>query len=259
VTTLITNDDGLHAAGIRALAETLAEFLPVVVVAPWQERSGASHALTMHDAIRMWPTADGRYAVEGTPVDCVYVGVHQILDEPPSMVVSGINRGANLGDDVFYSGTVGGAREGALMGIPSLAVSLHMDGTRGPGSPNYQSACHFAARVVRWMQSRTLGPDTLLNLNVPDRPLADIEGLKICPLGRRHYEPLIDARKDPRGRPYYWVGGEPVEDQMAEGSDGWWIARGWATLSPLTLDHTSHPMLEELSGPDGESLVQADS
>jgi len=237
----------------------MADLCPLVVVAPWQERSGASHALTMNQPIRMWPAGEGRYAVMGTPVDCVYVAVHQLLEERPALVVSGINRGANLGDDVFYSGTVGAAREGALMGIPSLAVSLHMDGVRGPGSPNLQAAAHFARRVVEWMGAAQMPEEIFLNLNVPDRPLDDIVGLKICPLGRRHYRPLIDAREDPRGRPYYWVGGDPVEGEMAEDSDGWWIARGWATLTPLTLDHTAHATLATLAGVAGEELVQADS
>jgi 5'-nucleotidase len=256
VTILITNDDGLHARGIQALTEGIELLGAVVVVAPWQERSGASHALTMHHALRAWQASDGRYAVEGTPVDCVYLGVHEVLPERPEMVVSGINRGANLGDDVFYSGTVGAAREGALMGIPSLAVSLHLDGRRGPDSPHFDSAVHFATRVVRWMQSGALSPETFLNLNVPDRPLSKIHGLKICPLGRRHYEPRIEARKDPRGRPYYWVGGEPVEDTMAKGSDGTWIAQGWATLTPITLDQTAHSELQKL---EGEFVVQVDS
>jgi len=246
MTMLITNDDGLVADGIEALTHALSGLGPVVVVAPWQERSGASHALTMHEAIRIRKMGQDRYAVEGTPVDCVYVGVHEILDDRPSMVVSGINRGANLGDDVYYSGTVGAAREGALMGIPSLAVSLHLDGTRGPGSPNFQTACHFAQRAVEVLASGSVPPDTFLNLNVPDRPLDMVEGLKVCPLGRRHYTPLIDARRDPRGRKYYWVGGEPVEDEMAEGSDGWWIAQGWATLTPITLDVTAHDALQQL-------------
>ena len=247
MTVLITNDDGLHADGICALADAMAEEASVVVVAPWQERSGASHSLTMHSPLRVWESSPGRYAVEGTPVDCVYVGVHHLLDERPRMVVSGINRGANLGDDVFYSGTVGAAREAALMGIPCLAVSLHMNGKGGEGSPHFQSAVHYARQVVAWMQSNPTTPAKFLNLNVPDRPLSDIAGLKVCPLGRRHYEPLIEAKRDPRGRPYYWVGGEPVEASMDEGSDGWWIAQGWATLSPLSLDQTAHNQLKDLT------------
>jgi 5'-nucleotidase len=245
---LITNDDGLHAPGIEALIVGLSGLDQAIVIAPSQERSGASHSLTMNTPLRMREVQDGCYAVDGTPVDCVYIGVHRVFDEPPGLVVSGINLGANLGDDVFYSGTVGAAREGALHGIPSLAVSLHLDGTRGEGSPNFASAVHFARQVVTWMKANPVPEETFLNLNIPDRPLDQISGLKLCPLGRRHYEPKIESCVDPRGRDYFWVGGHPVEDGMTEGTDGWWIAQGWATLTPIGLDQTAHGALSIIAG-----------
>ena len=248
MTILITNDDGLHAAGIRALEAGVAQMGDAVVGAPSEERSGASHALTMHSVLRLRQESTDRYAVDGTPVDCVYVGGHQVLKRKPDIVLSGINRGANLGDDVFYSGTVGAAREAALMGIPSLAASLHLDGERAAESPHFESAVFFVRQVTQRMLSMGIPTGTFLNLNVPDQPLSSIQGLKLCPLGRRHYRPLIDARTDPRGRPYYWIGGEPGEDAMAEGTDGWWISRGWATLSPVSLNQTAQDALDVLQG-----------
>ena len=142
------------------------------------------------------------------------------------------------------------------MGLPSLAISLHLDGVRGPDSPHFDSAVFFARQVAQQIVDKGIPKDTFLNLNVPDRPLSTIKGLKLCPLGRRHYKPLIDAREDPRGGPYYWIGGEPVEDAMGQGTDGWWISRGWATLSPVSLDQTAHGALESLQGND---FVPADS
>jgi 5'-nucleotidase len=210
-------------------------------VAPLQEQSGMSHALTMNRPLRVIDFGDDRWAVDGTPVDCVYVAIHKLLPEVPSLVVSGINLGANLGDDVFYSGTVGAAREAALSGIPSLAVSLDM--TDASERPYFETASAFAMAVITAMESADLPSGVFLNLNVPNRPLENVHGLAVCPLGKRHYEPIVEERRDPRGKPYYWIGGDPVGELMGEGTDGSWIAKGYATLTPLGLDNTAQEHL----------------
>jgi 5'-nucleotidase len=164
----------------------------------------------------------------------------------PELTLSGINKGANLGDDVFYSGTVGAAREAALNGIPALAVSLHTAGS--DTTFHYEAAAEFALMVAKQMIEHPLPHGVLLNLNVPNLPLNQINGLEICRLGRRHYEPMVEARIDPRNKAYYWIGGSPLGELMGEGTDGYWIAQGFATLTPLGLDNTHTGFLSNLEG-----------
>ena len=245
---LLTNDDGLDAPGIAAMALALSEFHDVTVIAPSRERSGASHALTMLEPIRVHDRGPKRWAVDGTPVDCVYLGLHQLCGEHPDVVVSGINKGANLGDDVLYSGTVGAAREAALNNIPALAVSLDTQSWADVGPQfHFESAAAFAIKTIASMTSDPLPVGTVLNLNVPNRPLQDIPGLEVCGLGGRHYEPVVEERIDPRNHPYYWIGGEPVGERMREGSDGWWLHRGHAALTPLGLNSTAEEHLSQLN------------
>jgi 5'-nucleotidase len=246
---LLTNDDGLEAPGIAAMAASLVEFHEVMVIAPSRERSGASHALTMLEPIRVHARGEDRWAVDGTPVDCVYLGLHKLCSWRPDLVVSGINKGANVGDDVLYSGTVGAAREAALNNIPSLAVSLDTQSWPGVGSRfHFESAAAFATETIASMVADPLPAGSFLNLNVPNRPLKDIPGLEICGLGRRHYEPMVEERTDPRNHPYFWIGGEPVGDRMGDGLDGWWLHRGHASLTPLGLDSTSVEHFSQLKG-----------
>jgi 5'-nucleotidase len=246
---LLTNDDGLEAPGIAAMALALAEIHEVMVVAPSRERSGASHALTMLEPIRVHERGVQRWAVDGTPVDCVYLGLHKLCDQHPDLVVSGINKGANLGDDVLYSGTVGAAREAALNNIPSLAVSLDTQSWPDVGSIfHFEAAAALAMKTIASMIADPLPEGTFLNLNVPNRPLIDIPGVEVCGLGRRHYDPVVEERIDPRNHPYYWIGGEPVGDRMGEGLDGWWLHRGHAALTPLGLNSTSEEHLLQLKG-----------
>ena len=233
---LLTNDDGLHAPGISVFNVAIAEMGEVWVVAPHQERSGASHSLTMNEPIRVQAHGERRFSATGPPVDCVYLGIHNLLGSTPDLVLSGINKGANLGDDVLYSGTVGAAREAALNDIPALAVSLASE--TGPEDFHFDTAAALAVDVISQMVNRSLPPGIFLNLNVPNRPLDTVAGIKVCGLGRRHYNPLVERRHDPRNKPYYWIGGEPVGEGMQEGSDGWWIRKGFATLTPLGLDTT---------------------
>jgi len=213
-------------------------------VAPLQEQSGMSHALTMNRPLRVLNSGDGRWAVDGTPVDCVYVAIHKLLPEMPRLVLSGINLGANLGDDVFYSGTVGAAREAALSGVAALAVSLDM--TDASERPHFETASAYALAVMSAMEATPLPPGVFLNLNVPNRPLEKVNGLEVCPLGKRHYDPVVEERQDPRGKSYYWIGGDPVGELMGEGTDGAWMARGYATLTPLGLDNTADEYLSTI-------------
>jgi 5'-nucleotidase len=240
---LLTNDDGVHAPGLAAMAEALSGRHPFITVAPAEEQSGMSHALTMNRPLRIGSHGEARWSVDGTPVDCVYVAIHKLCSALPTVVVSGINKGANLGDDVFYSGTVGAAREAALNGIAALAVSLDL--TENPGEAHFETAGSIAADVVDRMLRTPLPAGCFLNLNVPNRPLSAVHGLVVCPLGQRHYEPLVEEHVDPRGKPYFWIGGEPVGEKMAVGSDGNWVGRGYATLTPLGLDNTSQVHLDD--------------
>ena len=239
---LLTNDDGLHAPGIAAFEEVTAHFGDLWVVAPHEERSGASHSLTMNEPLRIHAHDRQRFSCTGTPADCVYLAIHSLLGGMPSLVLSGINKGANLGDDVLYSGTVGAAREAAINELPALAVSLATEG--GGGEVHFESAAVIARQVAEEYVKNPLPPGVFLNLNVPNLPLAEIKGLKVCGLGRRHYDPLVKERQDPRQKPYYWIGGAPTGSGMTEGTDGWWIARGYASLTPLGLDATQHDQLD---------------
>ncbi len=233
---LVTNDDGIQAPGIRALAEGLARLGEVAVVAPDRERSAVGHALTLHHPLRAERIAPNWFAVDGTPADCVNLGVHSLLDFHPDVVVSGINRGGNLGDDVIYSGTVAGAREATLMGIPAIAVSLVTDS----GGENYPAAAHWAATLLQKVSQRGLPRDTFLNLNVPDLPMEKLLKPLITAQGKRRYEGTIVDKVDPRGRNYYWIGTSELNFQDIEGTDFAAVSRGHVSITPLHLDLTNY-------------------
>jgi len=237
---LLTNDDGIDASGLVALAARLEEEgHQVWVVAPDRERSAQSHALTMHHALRAQSRGEGRWAVSGTPADCVYLALHGLLPGRPDVLVSGINRGANLGNDVHYSGTVAGAREGCLNGIPSLSVSLHIPVRE---KRHWTTAAELAVGVLAKMGKSGLPEGVFLNLNVPNGP--SCKGIRVCGLGPRHYEPLVSERQDPRGRSYFWIGGPPRTTEAGQGTDVSWVSRGFASLTPLTVDATATDSLE---------------
>jgi 5'/3'-nucleotidase len=239
---LVTNDDGIHAPGIDALAVALAGVGEVAVVAPDRERSAVGHALTLHHPLRATELAPNRFAVDGTPTDCVNLGIHTLLPCRPDIVVSGINRGSNLGDDITYSGTVSAAMEATLMGIPAFAVSLV---TPGRGE-HYDAAAAFAARLAGIVLDRGLPPDTFLNVNVPDRPEPELLPPRITTQGKRRYEGVIVDKIDPRGRNYYWIGSSVPEFLDLEGSDYHAITRGHISITPLHLDLTNHASLDVL-------------
>jgi 5'-nucleotidase len=234
---LVTNDDGVFSEGIKLLAEGLADLGEVTVVAPDREQSASGHALTLSRPLRLQKVGEGRYAVDGTPTDCVNLGVHLLLkDRLPDLVVSGINFGLNLGDDVTYSGTVSATFEGTLLGIPSLAFSQEI--AEGFSfAPAARFARHLAAAVLAEPE---VPRDLLLNINVPAGP---IRGVSFARLGRRTYKQSVIEKLDPRGRKYYWIAGTP-QWHAAEGTDFAAIAAGRISLTPLHLDLTHYPGLE---------------
>lgn len=239
---LVTNDDGIFSEGIKLLAEALAEVGDVTVVAPDREQSASGHALTLTRPLRMQKVEDRRYAVDGTPTDCVNLGVLSVLkDQLPDFVASGINFGMNLGDDVTYSGTVSAGFEGTLLGIPSVAFSQEI-----AEGFSFRPAALFARALFRILveQRDSLPKDLLLNVNVPAGP---IQGISFTRLGRRVYKQAIVEKLDPRGRKYYWIHGVP-QWEKATGTDYEAVASGRISITPLHLDLTYYPGLESFGG-----------
>lgn len=239
---LVTNDDGIHSPGIKALADALRTVGDVAVVAPDRERSAVGHALTLHHPLRALQLGPGMFSVDGTPTDCVNLGIHNLISFKPDLVVSGINRGGNLADDVTYSGTVSAAMEAALMGIPSFAVSLVTEG----GGVNYRSAAGFAAQLARQVFAMGLPGDTFLNVNVPDLAEDELRPPLITSQGKRRYEGLIIDKVDPRGRKYYWIGSGEQTFLDLEGTDYHAVSRGHISITPLHPDLTNYSSLRLL-------------
>jgi len=246
VTILVTNDDGIASPGMHALARALAAVAPVAVVAPEHERSATGHAITLHKPLRatrlILPGLDApTWATNGTPADCVVLGVLDLLPQRPEVVVSGINAGPNLGGDLTYSGTVSGAMEGAIMGIPSLAVSVAAE-----DAPRFDVAAEVAVRLVQLVREHGLPTDTLLNVNVPNLPLDRLQGIVATRQGRRRYINRLDKRLDPRGQTYYWLGGEREPAPDDEGTDAWALQQGMISVTPIQMNMTAAGLLEEL-------------
>jgi 5'-nucleotidase len=233
---VLTNDDGVHAAGLAALERALAELGDVYVVAPEREQSACGHALTLHRPLRAQPLGERRFAVNGTPSDCVNLAVLGFLPTPPILIVSGINHGSNLGDDVTYSGTVSAAMEGTLHGVSSIAVSL-VDG----------GDFDVAGRVARLIAMRVLVEGlpghTLLNVNVP---AASPRGVRMTRLGHRVYSDKIVEQTDPRGRSHYWLGGGEAKWTDLDGTDMGAVHEGYVSVTPVHLDLTNHRALAQL-------------
>ena len=243
---LVSNDDGVHADGIRVLSAALSALADVVVVAPDRNHSGASHSLTLENPLRVEAMAhNGFMAVKGTPTDCVHLAVNELLKPLPDMVVSGINHGANLGDDVIYSGTVAAATEGRHLGLPAMAVSL-------VGSEHFASAAHYACRLVQGLMRNPLPADQILNVNVPDLPLAEIKGIRVTRLGCRHPAEAVIVEQDPRGRPIYWIGPPGATQDAGEGTDFAAIEAGFVSITPLQVDMTAYRYLDGLQEWIGE-------
>lgn len=241
---LVTNDDGIHAPGLAALAAELGRLGRVAVVAPDRERSATGHSLTLHSPLRAEEIRPQWFAIDGTPTDCVNLGIHGLFRERPALVVSGINHGANMGDDITYSGTVAAAMEATLMGVPAFAVSLanHSD-----AQVDYRPAARFAAHLARAVLERGLPRDTFFNVNVPALKDDQLQGVRLTRQGKRIYGDLVIENTDPRGRKYYWIGAGDLDFKDVEGTDFHAVHRGFISLTPLHLDLTNYRSFEELS------------
>lgn len=253
---LISNDDGVHAPGIKALAKALAEVADVTVVAPDRERSGASHSLTMDVPLRTHRVKDNVIGVDGTPTDCVLLALKLLLPEPPDLMVSGINRGPNMGDDVTYSGTIAAAMEATLLGIPSIAVSLCRCES---GAYNFEPSARIAKDVALMVLGRGLPKGTLLNVNVPNIPRDEIVGVELVRQGKQVYEEAVIEKKDPRGRTYYWIGGQLTSWEPEPDTDYAAVSSGRVSITPVHLDLTDYAAMDVLRSWPLEQLVIAGS
>ena len=238
---LVSNDDGYLATGINVLTEALEKVADVVVVAPDRNRSAASNSLTVHSPLRVRKTGTNRYCVDGTPSDCVHLALTGFLDEEPDLVVSGINHGANLGDDVIYSGTVAAAMEGRFLGLPTIAVSLV-----GHKLTHFGTAAQIASELVQKIDHAALEPDVVLNVNVPDKPYEELRGVRATRLGFRHKSEPIVKMTDPHGRTVYWVGPAGGGADAGPGTDFHAIADGAVAVTPLRVDLTRHESVARL-------------
>ncbi len=235
---LISNDDGYRAPGLACLASTLSRHARISVVVPDRDRSGASNSLTLENPIRISELDNGFIRVNGTPTDCVHLAITGLLEEEPDMVVSGINAGANLGDDVLYSGTVAAAMEGRFLGFPAMAVSL-----AGQECQHFETAARVVEKMLAHLQSEPLPPDIILNVNVPDVPWERLAGLRVTRLGHRHKAEPVIRMMDPRGKPIYWVGPSGPEQDAGEGTDFHAVRNRFASVTPLQVDLTRHSAL----------------
>lgn len=240
---LISNDDGYQSPGLLQLAATLRELAEITVVAPDRDRSGASNSLTLKSPLYVTRHENGFYSVEGTPTDCVHVAITGLMEREPDMVVSGINHGPNLGDDVIYSGTVAAAMQGRFLGLPAIAISQ-----AAPQPEHLATAARVAAWLVRRLRERTLPSDTILNVNVPDLPWEQLAGFEATRLGHRHKAEPVIKTTDPRGRPIYWVGPSGPEQDAGPGTDFHAVRASYVSLTPLQVDLTRHAALPVLKG-----------
>lgn len=239
---LISNDDGYQAPGILCLADALSSIADITVVAPDRNRSGASNSLTLDNPIRAVHTESGVISVDGTPTDCVHLAITGLLDEEPDMVVSGINAGANLGDDVLYSGTVAAAMEGRFLGLPAIAISMI-----GENIENYETAARVIVDVVQRLHHEPLPADTILNINVPDLPWEQIKGQEVTRLGHRHKSEPVIKMEDPRGRDIYWVGPPGGEQDAGAGTDFHAINNNKVSITPIQIDLTCYKAIDQVS------------
>jgi 5'-nucleotidase len=250
---LLTNDDGIHAEGLRRLDAGLREAMPrarISVCAPDREQSASSHALTLTSPLRITRHSKDKYSVTGTPTDCVLLALRALFeDELPDLVISGINHGPNMGEDILYSGTVAAAMEGTICGLPSIALSL---GSRGLNAGEFETADHFVKDTLPQWLERGLQGQMLLNVNVPAKPLSAIKGMRVCKLGSRIYQDVITRKVDPRGKEYFWIGGNPIPQSDDETTDFGLMSSGWITVTPLHLDMTDYKAMVY-----GEDLVSA--
>jgi len=243
---LLSNDDGIHAPGLAALERIAAALSDDVwVVAPEQEQSGAAHSLTLHVPVRVRKVSPKRYAVGGTPTDCVLLGLREIIPakEKIDLVLSGVNGGSNAGDDVTYSGTIAAAMEGTILGVPSIALSQSC-GDRS--NPSFEVAELHAPPLLKKLLAAGWPEHTLININFPDCPADKVKGVRVCPQGKRLVSVALTGRVDPKGRPYFWLGGEREDKADSPGVDLEWLARDYITVTPLCLDLTDYKTMEQV-------------
>ncbi len=244
---LVTNDDGIAAPGLEVL-ERIARALSkdVWVVAPEQEQSGAGHSLSLHLPVRVRPIEAKRYAVSGTPTDCVLLALRQIIPiakKPVTLVLSGINRGSNVGDDVTYSGTIAAAMEGTNLDVPSIALSqLYDDAEKVP----YATAAHYAPPLIKKLLKAGWPKNTLINLNFPNCTVSKVKGVRVCPQGKRLVNVMLSERVDPKGRPYFWLGGDRENKSDRPGVDIELLEKGYITVTPLCLDLTDYKAMDKI-------------
>ncbi len=237
---LLSNDDGVHAQGIRVLAQALSKKAQVTIVAPDRNRSGASNSLTLEQPLRVREIEPSIYSVEGTPTDCVHFALNELMkDDLPDLVLSGINHGANLGDDVLYSGTVAAAMEGHFLGVQSIAFSL-------VGKQHFETAAHIACQLVDQHTKQPIPTNRLLNVNVPDVAINELKGTQVTRLGARHHAEDMIKQKDPRGHDIFWLGPPGKEQDAGEGTDFHAIEHGFVSVTPLQVDLTAHESLQAM-------------
>ncbi len=237
---LVTNDDGIHSPGLAALAQALSAVGEVWIVAPDRERTAVAHAVTLHKPLRLQRLAPRTFSVNGTPVDCVNLALVKVMPKPPVIVVSGINKGVNLGDDVMYSGTVSGAMEGTILGVPSVAISQE-----GKDRFRFAVGARYAERIVRLVLAQGLPEETLLNVNVPDLPGRSVKGARITCLSRRRFDNPIIEKLDPHGRKYYWIAGTRLSWSRSKDADHEALQEGYVSITPIHLDLTHYGVLDK--------------
>jgi 5'-nucleotidase len=239
---LLSNDDGYFAPGLATLAQALAPLADITVVAPERDRSGASNSLTLDRPLMLRQAPGGFYYVNGTPTDCVHLAVTGMLDHMPDMVISGINHGANMGDDTIYSGTVAAATEGYLLGIPSIAVSL-----ANHNALHFDTAARVVVELVQRIQAQPPTEPMLLNVNVPDRAWEEVRGLSVTRLGKRHKAESVVKTTNPRGQTVYWVGAAGAAQDAGEGTDFHAVANRFVSITPLQMDLTRFNQMDSVS------------
>lgn len=237
---LISNDDGVNAPGIKVLAQSLESLAQIHVVAPDRDRSAASHSLTIESPLRVQELENGFVSINGTPTDCVHLAITGWLSEAPDMVVSGINAGSNLGDDVLYSGTVAAAIEGRFLGYPTIAVSLASNRSE---HTHYETAGHYVNKLVKHLMAHPLSRRIILNVNVPDIPVEEVKGIKVTRLGYRHRAEKMIPSEDPRGKTIYWVGPAGPGQDAGPGTDFHAVKEGYVSVTPIKTDLTDTDQL----------------
>ncbi len=246
---LLSNDDSVHAWGLEVLYKELKKIANVWVVAPLDEKSTTGHSLTLHKPLRIRKLENGFYGASGSPADCVYLGIREVMKKMPDIVISGINRGANLGQDVYYSGTVSAAREACILGLPAIAVSTDVDHHKKIKSEkhiHFETAAKAVSKLIKNFPLKDIPQHTLLNVNVPDVTDSKIKGVHVTRQGFRHYSGSIVKRTDHRGRPYYWIGGQYKGFRNTQGTDCHSVAAGFVSVTPIKLDCTDYVFAQKI-------------